>query len=112
MCCFLIFLRDDSAPLASERLGEPGRLSALDGTGFLSGPACFPGRWGVLVPFVEAPDDGLDGLAFSTSDSAVFLSFSFLRSSSFKRSVSVSSDSDYELVSRLACSKMSCTSSE
>lgn len=43
-CCFLTFLRDDSAPLASERLGEPDRLSALDGAGFLRGPGVLPGR--------------------------------------------------------------------
>lgn len=95
MFCFLIFLREDSAPLASDKLGEPGRLSALDDAVFLRGPGFLPARWGVLVPLVEAPDDCLEGLAFSTSDSPGFLSFSFLRSSSFSRSVSVSSDSDY-----------------
>ena len=35
-CFFLCFLRDDSVPLASERLGEPGRLRALVGA-FLRG---------------------------------------------------------------------------
>lgn len=90
----------DSAPLASDRLGEPGRLSALDDAGFLWGPGFLLGRWGVLVPLDEAPDDCLEGLAFSTSDSAGFLSFSFLRSSSLRRSVSVSSDSDCGAVSR------------
>ncbi len=28
-CCFLCFFREDSLPLASDRLGEPGRLRLL-----------------------------------------------------------------------------------
>lgn len=55
-----------------------------------------PGRCeGVLLPFVDAPDGGFEAPVLSRSD---FFSSSFLRSSSFKRSVSESSDSDCELL--------------
>ena len=92
-CCFLCFLRVDSLPLASERLGEPGRLRLLV-EGFLEESDGLLGLGiGVLVP-----EEILDALDFSRSD-PVFFSSSFLRSSSFFRSssfkspVSVSSDS-------------------
>ena len=82
----------DSAPLASERLGEPGRLSLLVAV-FLGVSGVLPGRWdGVLSPFVDATDGGFERPALSTSD---FFSSSFLRSSSLTRSASVSSDSDF-----------------
>lgn len=54
-CFFLCFLRADSVPLASERLGEPGRLRELV-VDFLSGSLCLGRPDGVLVPLVEAPD--------------------------------------------------------
>ncbi len=93
-CFFLCFLREDSVPLASERLGEPGRFSALVDA-FLRGSEAFGLVEGVLVPFVEAPEGTLlASLDFRLSLSeAAFFSPSFLRSSSFRRSVSVSSDS-------------------
>lgn len=93
-CFFLCFLREDSVPLASERLGEPGRFRALVDA-FLRGSGAFNLLDGVLVPFVEAPEIILlASFDFRLSLSeAAFLSSSFLRSSSFRRSVSVSSDS-------------------
>lgn len=78
-CFFLCFLRVDSFPLVSEaeRLGEPGRLRWLC---FLLGSLLFGRPIGVLVPFVEAPDEifGTPSFAFSFS----LASSSFLRSSS------------------------------
>ena len=95
LCCFFTFLRADSVPLASERLGEPGRFSLL-ALVFLDASGALPGRCeGVLLPFVDAPDGGFEAPALSISD---FFSSSFLRSSSFRRSVSESSDSDYDLL--------------
>lgn len=90
-------------PLASERLGEPGRLRALEEglrrrLGFLVGL-----REGVFVPLEEESEEGFDGLGFSRSEEVVFFPSSvftsFFRSSSFNRSVSVSSDSLYHIVS-------------
>lgn len=93
--CFLCFLRDDSLPLASEMLGEPGRLSEESGLGL--GRGCLAGRpEGVFVPREEAPEDILEGLVFSRSEVLAFLASSFLRSSALASSVSVSSDSLYE----------------
>ena len=85
------FFRDDSFPLASEMLGEPGRLRDLE---LVEGSGCLLKRPdGVFVPRVEASEGALDFLAFSWSDALAFLSASFLRSSSFSISVAVSSDS-------------------
>ena len=85
----------DSLPLASDRLGEPGRFRLLV-EGFVKGSDGLLGLGiGVLVP-----EESLEALDFSRSDD-VFFSSSFLRSSSFfrssafKSSVSVSSDSLY-----------------
>ena len=100
--CFLCFLREDSVPLASERLGEPGRLRLEDEDAFLSGSRCLLGRFeGVLVPLDDAPEpEGFDvAFPFSGSEGLGFFSSSFLRSASFSRSVSVSSDSLYRNVS-------------
>ena len=92
LCFFLCFLWDDSLPLASERLGEPGRLREEADTVRLRGSGCFPGRdEGVLVPLVEAPDGGW-GFDLSAAV-AFFSSASFLSCSSLRRSVSVSEDS-------------------
>lgn len=95
-CCFLAFLREDSVPLASERLGEPGRFRLEEEEVFLRGSRCLLGRLeGVLVPLDEVPEpEGFDvAFPFSGSDGLGFFSPSFIRSSSFRRSVSVSSDS-------------------
>lgn len=76
------FLREDSFPLDSDRLGEPGRLRDL---GFfrMSVVLCLPD--GVVLPLVLAPE-----ASFS------FSSASFLASSSFSSSFSLSeSESDY-----------------
>ena len=96
-CLFLCFLRVDSVPLISERLGEPGRLRALaeDDNPFLVRSVCLLARPdGVFVPFEDAPDWDDEGfvLTFSLSD-AVFFSSSFLTSSALRRSVSESSSS-------------------
>ena len=96
---FLCFLRDDSLPLASERLGEPGRLRDVEDTVRLRGSGCLAGRdEGVFVPLVEEPDGGW---ALALSDAAAFFSSaSFLSCSSFKRSVSESDDSLCEMLAR------------
>lgn len=89
-------------PLASERLGEPGRLRFEDDDAFLRGSRCLLGRFeGVLVPLDDAPDPvGFDvDFPFSRSEGLGFFSSSFLRSASFSRSVSVSSDSVYQHIS-------------
>lgn len=85
---FFCFLRDDSLPLASDRLGDPGRLRA-------SGSPVFGRFKGVLLPFVEVPDGGFSVVspALPLPFSAAAFSSSFLRSSSFKRSASESSES-------------------
>jgi len=94
--CFLCFFLDDSLPLAPEMLGEPGRLSEEGGLAL--GRGCLVGRpEGVLVPREEAPEDILEVLVFSRSEALGFLASSFLRSSALASSVSVSSDSLYEL---------------
>ena len=94
LCFFLCFLRDDSLPLASERLGEPGRLRDEEDTVRLRGSGCLPGRAeGVFVPLVEEPDGGW---GFDLSVAAAFVSSaSFLSCSSLRRSVSESEDSLY-----------------
>ncbi len=86
----MCFLSEDSLPLASELRGDPGRLRLLMDEKVLSGLSCF--LEGVLVSLLEASDEifGLDAFSFSGVD---FASSAFLRSSSFRRSVSVSSDS-------------------
>ena len=86
-CFFFNFLREDSLPLASELSGEPGRLRLLEDAECFRGSECFEGRWeGVFVP----PEFLTLSLSFSGDD---LLSSAFLRSSSFRRSVSVDSDS-------------------
>ncbi len=93
-CCFLCFFRGVSVPLASDILGEPERLRVLEAVFFPSG--CLPKLLETaLASFVEMPEGwGEDlGFPFSGSDGMGFFSSSFLRSSSFRRSVSVSSDS-------------------
>lgn len=66
---FLCFLRDDSLPLASDMLGEPGRFKELEETDLWLEPRDFLGRVeGVLVPLVELPELGLAGLSLSLSD--------------------------------------------
>lgn len=87
---FLTFLREDSLPLASERLGEPGRLREEEDEVRLRGPECLFSRLeGVLVPFEEEPEGD-----FSLGLSPVFFSSaSFFSCSSLRRSVSVSDDS-------------------
>lgn len=94
--CFLCFFRVDSLPLASEMLGEPGRLSEEGGLAL--GRGCLVGRpEGVLVPREEAPEEILEVLVFSRSDALGFLASAFLRSSALASSVSVSSDSLCEM---------------
>lgn len=78
---FLSFFREDSFPLDSERVGEPGRLRDLP---FFEPSGFFPD--GVLVPFVPAP------FAFSPA----FLSSSSFFSSSFLSSSPSSSSSESE----------------
>ena len=57
------FFRNDSLPLASERLGEPGRLRDFEDA---DGIGCLLGRPdGVFVPREEASDGALDLFAFS-----------------------------------------------
>lgn len=99
---FFCFLRGVSVPLASERLGEPGRLRVL-GTAFFRS-ICLPvALVRALAAFVEVPEEcgGNVVFAFSGSDGIGFFSSSFLRSSSFRRSVSVSSDSLYATVRKI-----------
>jgi hypothetical protein len=76
-------LRLDSLPLASERLGEPGRLMAFT----RSGSPCFSLRPdGVFAPLEDAPDGGFVlplSLALSLGSCFALASSSFLRSSSF-----------------------------
>ena len=92
-CFFFNFLRVDSLPLASELSGEPGRLRLLEDAECFRGSECFDGRWeGVFVPLEEEPEFLALSLSFSGDN---LLSSAFLRSSSFKRSVSVDSDSLY-----------------
>lgn len=97
-CCCFRFLRDDSLPLASDMLGEPGRLRLFDEAVLLRDVECLLGR----PEGVFAPEDGLEAfaaLAFSRSDDVPLRSSSFFRSSSFRRSVPVSSDSLCQVVS-------------
>ena len=89
---FLCCLREDSLPLASERLGEPGRLREEDETVRERGSGCLPGRLeGVFVPREEEPDEGG---GFVLSAALDFLSSSsFLSRSSSSRSASESESS-------------------
>lgn len=89
-CCFLCFLRDVSVPEASERFGDPGRLSARDDD-FLERSECLGRPEGVFVPFEEAPE-GKFSLSLPFALSVPFRSSSF-RSSSLTRAVSESSES-------------------
>lgn len=108
-CFFFCFLREDSLPLASERLGEPERLrmpfvvvEEEEVEDFLLSE-----REGVLVPFVEGMAEGgfvaavgtsavvvvveeAFAFSFSFSFSCAAVSSAFLRSSSLWRSVSLS----------------------
>ena len=88
LCCF----REDSLPLASERLGEPGRLREEDEAVRRRGSGCLLGRpEGVFVPREEEPDEGG---GFVLSATVCFLSSSsFLSRSSFSRSASESESS-------------------
>lgn len=86
-CFFLGFLREDSLPLASERLGEPGRFSEVEDAVRLRGSECLLERLeGVFVPLEEEPEGGLS-LGLSP---VFFSSASFFACSSFSRSASVS----------------------
>ena len=75
------FLRLDSFPLESERLGEPGRLRVLL---FFKGSSPFLPPDGVVLPLVLAPD------AFTSLASGFLPSSSFLLSSFFSLSDSES----------------------
>jgi len=89
---FLSLFLLDSLPLASERLGEPGRLRE-EPAAWLRASPCFSARpEGVFVP-VDAPDGGLSPSSLSSLSSLFFLS------SSFCRSVSESSDSLCTMIS-------------
>ncbi len=96
-CCFLCFLRVDSAPDASDRPGDPGRLRAAEEALRDRSVLCFGRPEGVFVPLVEVPERKLSVLLVMAS--LVFLfspalrSSSFFRSSSLARSVSEVSDS-------------------
>ena len=60
---FRCFFLEDSFPLASEILGDPGRFRDFEDT---DGKECLLGRPdGVLVPRVEASEGTLDFFAFS-----------------------------------------------
>ena len=79
-CFFLCFFRDDSLPLDSERLGEPGRFRLL---AFFSGSECFGRPEGVLVPFDDAPEGSFDSiLDLALASSSFRLSISACFSSS------------------------------
>jgi hypothetical protein len=79
-CFFLCFFRDDSLPLDSERLGDPGLLRLLD---FFEGSKCLGRPDGVFVPLDEAPEASLDSdLALFFASSSFCLSISFCFSSS------------------------------
>lgn len=90
-CLFLAFLRDVSVPLASEALGEPRRLRDA---AFFSGSVCFGRPEGVLLPFEEA-----ESFCWFFSSSAFFLS------SSFWRSVSLSSELCFVIVRLVSARK-------
>lgn len=79
-CLFLCFFRDDSFPLDSDRLGDPGLLRFFV---FFRGSVCLGRPDGVLVPFEEAPEGSLDSaLALFFASSSFFRSISFCFSSS------------------------------
>lgn len=68
-CFFLCFLREDSLPLASEILGEPGRFRELEETDLWLESRGLLGRFeGVFVPLVELPEPVLPALSLSLSD--------------------------------------------
>jgi hypothetical protein len=92
--CFL--LREDSFPLASERLGEPGRFRVAEDAALWRESEGWFGRLeGVLVPLVEEFEGTLD-----LSPVALFFSSaSFFNCSSFSVSVSVSSESLFAILS-------------
>lgn len=90
--CFLDFFLADSVPLASDRLGDPGRFRFA--AAFFSGSECLFLPDGVLVPFVDAPDCSLL-LSFSFCWGLSDLFSAFFRSSSFRFSSSVSSEELY-----------------
>lgn len=79
-CFFLSFFREDSLPLDSERLGDPGRLRFF----VFSGSECFGRPEGVLVPLDDAPEGSFDGsiLTFALASSSFRLSITFCFSSS------------------------------
>lgn len=87
-CLFLAFLRDVSVPLASEPLGDPRRLREV--ADFFSGSVYFGRPEGVLLPFDEP-----ESFCWFFSSSAFFFS------SSFWRSVSLSSELWISLVNEL-----------
>ena len=92
-CFFFCFLRVDSLPLVSEARGDPGRLRLVEEEDGLRVSLCLEGRWdGVLLPFEEVPEWFLV-LVLSFSGLTLLFSSAFLRSTSFRRSASVSSDS-------------------
>jgi hypothetical protein len=79
-CFFLCFFREDSLPLDSERLGEPGRLRLF---AFFRGSECFGRPEGVLVPFDDVPEANFDSiLALALASSSFRLSISRCFSSS------------------------------
>lgn len=96
-CLLLGFLRDDSLPLASERSGEPGRLSECRDDNFLAvsgsllrGNEVFAN--GVFVPMEEVPEGCLSpSLALSFP---CLFSSTLLPSSSFSFSASLLERSD------------------
>ena len=83
-------------PLASELRGEPGRLRVLMDAEAFSGRSCF--LEGVLARLVELSDAFFFLAVFSLSEGGL-TSSALIRSSSLRRSVSVSSDSLYNTVS-------------
>ena len=86
-CFFFAFLREDSLPLASERLGDPVRLS--DELAFLTASIVLGRPEGVLVPLLDAPEPTCAlSLPLDCSSSAFF----FSSSSFLRRSTSESSE--------------------
>ena len=60
---FFFFGCEDSLPLTSERFGEPPRLMLLASATRCVASRCLLGRLlGVLLPLVEEPEGGWDGL--------------------------------------------------
>ncbi len=90
-CCLDLFLAE-SVPLASDRLGEPGRLRLV--AAVFRGSECLFRPDGVFEPFVDAPDGSLL-LSLSLCGDLFAFSSVFFRSSSFLFSSSVSSEELY-----------------